>query len=301
MTPELTQPATRADLHCHSTASQLSKLGVQRSRSTGVRHATGGCPRTGDPPRDGLRDHHRPRHDRRRAADRRRPPGLPLGGADGFVQGRAAGGARPLLRHHSRRPRMAAGPLADVEACADYLRERRSRARSRTRSTRWRRRAAAPAPPGRAVRGLGDPQRLPCPRAERSRRDLRRDPRQDRDRRLRRPRRRRHRAHVHRGPRLRDPRRVPRPRARGPGRAAGSRAARPSGRTRRSPSRSAAPRPAGGDRPPRRRTRSSSCSSASSARAATAPVPRAERFAATDARAAVATGSTRLVCRAALS
>jgi len=30
-TPPATVPASRTDLHCHSTASQISKLGVQRT------------------------------------------------------------------------------------------------------------------------------------------------------------------------------------------------------------------------------------------------------------------------------
>ncbi len=76
----------------------------------GVRHAPRRGVRTGQAPRDGLRDDHRPRHDRGRADDRRSRRHVHLRGVDGLLQARAPGCPRPLLRDHPRRPRVAAGP-----------------------------------------------------------------------------------------------------------------------------------------------------------------------------------------------
>ena len=196
--------SSRADMHCHSTASAARE--ARRPEGTGaagVRNASGGGLRAGQAARHGLRDDHRSRHDRRRAAARRPPRRVRLGGADGLRSRRAAGRARALLRHHARRPRVAPGAQ----------RRRRGRAPSTcTRSEiacalahpffavaapltpRHRRRLAA------ALPGLGDPQRLARAGAEHAGRDLHRDARRHRHRRLRRPRRRRHRPHLHRDP-----------------------------------------------------------------------------------------------------
>ena len=97
-------------------ACPLDGLGAVEARHpalaapAGVRHAPRRGVRTRQAPRDGLRDDHRPRHDRGRADDRRSPRHVHLRGADGLLQGRAAGRPRPLLRDHARRPRVAAGP-----------------------------------------------------------------------------------------------------------------------------------------------------------------------------------------------
>ena len=90
-------------MHVHSTASELSKLGIQRSLHLPecATHARRGL-RARQAPRDGLRDDHRPRHDRRRADARAPARHVHLRGADRLVQGRAAGRARPLLRDHAR-------------------------------------------------------------------------------------------------------------------------------------------------------------------------------------------------------
>ena len=212
----------------------LEARGPARARPARVRHAARRGLRAGQASRDGLRDDHRPRHDRRRPADRRSPRRLRLRGADGVVQGRAPGGPRPLLRHHRRRPRVAAGARRRRRARGRV--PARARDRLRAGAPVLRRRGAAdpapPPPPGSALRRVGDAQRLPRPRAQRARRGLHRDARRHRRRRLRRPRRRRHRAHVHRDARWPTPGTscsgTCAPAARPP---AASRAARPSGRT----------------------------------------------------------------------
>ena len=228
---------SRVDMHCHSTASQLSRLGVQRSLGpAGVRDAAGGGLRAGQAAGDGLRDDHRPRHDRRLPRAGGPPRLLRLRGADRPLRRRAPGGSRPLLRDHSRRPRVAAGTLRRRRGLRRI--PARERDRLRARASLLQRRGAAdtapPPPPRGAVPGLGGPQRVAGRGAEHARRRLRRDPRRHRHRRLRRPRRRRHRPHLHRGARRCDAGRVsaaicaaatPRP--------AASRAAPPSGRTRR--------------------------------------------------------------------
>ena len=64
-----------------------------------------------------------------------------LRGADRLVPRRAAGRARPLLRHHARRPRVAAGARRRRRARApSTCTSTRSPARWRTPSTRSRRR-----------------------------------------------------------------------------------------------------------------------------------------------------------------
>ena len=214
----------RVDMHCHSTASEVAKLGIQRSV---------GLPECATPPEEVYELAKRRGMDFVTITDHDtidgcleladRPDVLRLRGADRLVRRRAAGGPRPLLRDHpddheflqahAARPR----DLRRLPARArDHLRARASVLR--------RRGAAEPAPPpapGRAVPGLGDPQRLAGARAQHARRGLHRDPRRHRDRRLRRPRRRRHRAHLDRDPARVDAGRVSAPRARGPRRGRG--------------------------------------------------------------------------------
>ena len=133
---------------------------------------------------------------------------LRLRGADRPLCRRASGGSRPLLRDHSRRPRVAAGPFRRRRGLRRIPARERDRLRARAPLLQ-RRRAADTAPPaatGGALPDLGGPQRVARRRAEHARRRLRRDARRHRDRRLRRPCRRRHRPHLHRGARpLRTP------------------------------------------------------------------------------------------------
>ncbi len=85
----------------------------------------------------------------------------------------------------------------------------RARDRLRARPPLLHRRRAAECPPppasGRAVRGLGDPQRRPRAGAQSPGRDLRRNAGRNRHRRQRRPRRHRHRTHLHRNAAARTP------------------------------------------------------------------------------------------------
>ena len=252
---------SRVDMHCHSTASQLSRLGVQRSaRAARVRDAARGGLRAGQAPGDGLRDDHRPRHDRRLPRAGRPSRLLRLRGADRPLRRRAPGGSRPLLRDHSRRPRVAAGTRRRRRGLRRLPSRERDRLRARA-SVLQRRRAADPAPPpppGGALPDLGGPQRVARRRAQHARRHLHRDPRRHRHRRLRRSRRRGHRPHLHRGAGRGHAGRVSAPPAPGRGRApAASRAAPPSGRTRRwrsrpAPSPSTDRRAARADPTPRR-------------------------------------------------
>ena len=217
----MTPPSTsRVDLHCHSTASAVSKLGVQRALGpAGVRHAARGGLRARQAPRDGLRDDHRSRHDRRRARARRQRYD------DAFVSEELTAWFRgePQAVHilcwgitpddHERLQALA----GDVEAVAERAARARDRLRARAPVLRRRGAAAAapPPPPRAALPDLGDAQRLARPRAQRAGRGLHRDARRHRRRRLRRPRRRRHRPHVHRdAARARRWRDVPRPRRR---------------------------------------------------------------------------------------
>ena len=130
--------SSRVDMHCHSTASQLSKLGVQRAL---------GLPECATPPeevyelakraRDGLRDDHRSRHDRRRAGDRRPARRVRLRGADGLLH---AASRRPCTCSATGitpgRPRVAAGAQRRRRGVRRVPRtSTRSPARSRIRST----------------------------------------------------------------------------------------------------------------------------------------------------------------------
>ena len=148
----------RADMHCHSTASQVSKLGVQRALGpAGVRHASGGGLRARQAARHGLRDDHRPRHDRRRACDRRSPRRVRLRGAHRPLPRRGAGGARALLRHHRRGPRMAAGAQRRRRAVRRLPARARDRVRARApllhRRRAARQRATAAALPSCSASG----------------------------------------------------------------------------------------------------------------------------------------------------
>ena len=97
---------------------------------------------------------------------------LRLRGADRPFRRRAPGGSRPLLRDHSRGPRVAAGARRRRRG----LRRIPSRERDRLRAgapVLQRRRAAdpaPPAPPGGALPGLGGPQRVARRGAEHARR-----------------------------------------------------------------------------------------------------------------------------------
>ena len=77
---------SRADLHCHSTASAgVEARRPARARPAGVRDAAGGGLLARQAPRDGLRHDHRSRHDRRRPGDRRPAGRVRLRGADRAV------------------------------------------------------------------------------------------------------------------------------------------------------------------------------------------------------------------------
>ena len=228
---------SRVDMHCHSTASQLSRLGVQRSL---------GLPECATPPQEvyelakkrGMDFVTITDHDTidGAAGARRSSRLLRLRGADRPLCRRAPGGSRPLLRDHSRRPRVAAGPCRRRRGLCRIPSRGRDRVRSGA-SLLQRRRAADPAPPaatGGALPDLGGPQRVARRRVEHARRRLHRDARGHRHRRFRRPCRRRHRPHLHRGAGREDAGRVsgaPAPAAMP--KPAASRAAPRSGRTRR--------------------------------------------------------------------
>ena len=216
-----TRSATRVDMHCHSTASAVSKLGIQRSV---------GLPECATPPdevyelakRRGMDFVTITDHDtiarRARAAGRTLRRRVRQRGAHGLVPRRAAGRARALLRHHARRPRVAAAPQRRRRGVRRVPARARHHVRARPPVLRGRGAAdAAPPPPARrAVPDLGDAQRLARPRAQRARRGLHRDARRHRHRRHRRPRRRRHRPHVDRDAARGDARGVPRAHPRRP-------------------------------------------------------------------------------------
>ena len=122
---------------------------MQRAaRAARVRDAARGGLRAGQAAGHGLRDDHRPRHDRRRARDRRPPRRVRLGGADRALPRRAPGRARPLLRHHARGPRVAAGPQRRRGAVRRLHARARDRLRARPPLLHRRRAADAPATAG---------------------------------------------------------------------------------------------------------------------------------------------------------
>ena len=120
------------------------------ARPAGVRDAARGGLRAGQAAGDGLRDDHRSRHDRRRAADRRPPRRVRLGGADRLVPRRAAGRARALLRDHAGRPRLAAGAQRRRRGVRRVPARARDRLRAGASLLRGRgaAHAAPPPPPG---------------------------------------------------------------------------------------------------------------------------------------------------------
>ena len=205
MTP--TTPSRRADLHCHSTASQVSKLGVQRSA---------GLPECATPPEEVYE-----------LAKRRGMDFVTITDHD-TIDGALEIADRPdVFISEELTASFAGEPQAvhvlcfgitpdDHEWLQSALRGRRG-----VRGVPARQRiacalahpfyaVAAPLEPrhrrrlARAVRGLGDAQRLPRPRAQHAGRRLRRHARRHRRRRLRRPRRRRHRPDLHRYARAAD-------------------------------------------------------------------------------------------------
>ncbi len=146
---------SRADLHCHSTASQLSRLGVQRAL---------GLPECATPPQEVYELAKRRGMDFVTITDHDTIDGaLELDGLpDTFVSeeltARFAGEPQAVhvlcLRDHSRRTTSGCRPHAgDVEACAAYLHEQRDRLRPRAPLLQ-RRGAAHPAPPPPAWREL---------------------------------------------------------------------------------------------------------------------------------------------------
>ena len=228
---------SRVDMHCHSTASQLSRLGVQRSL---------GLPECATPPEEVYELAKRRGMDFVTITDHDTIDGcLELADRpDCFVSeeltARFAGepqavhvlcygitpGDHEWLQAHA----------GDVEACAAYLHE--NEIACALAHPFYNVDApldpAPPPPPRRALPDLGGAQRVAGGGAEHARRRLHRDPRRHRDRRLRRSRRRGHRPHLHRGAGRLHAGRVSAPAcAAAKPRPAASRAAPPSGRTRR--------------------------------------------------------------------
>ena len=125
MTLDTTTTTTRVDMHCHSTASQVSKLGVQRAL---------GLPECATPPeevyalakRRGMDFVTITDHDTIDGVlrDRRPPRRVRLRGAHRPLPRRAPGGARALLRDHRRDHEWLQANSGDVELCAAYLHER---------------------------------------------------------------------------------------------------------------------------------------------------------------------------------
>ena len=150
-----------------------------KPRPPRVCDASGGGLRVGQATRDGLRDDHRPRHDRRLPRARGPSGRVRLRGADRLVRGRAAGRSRALLRDRSGGPRVSPSARRRPRALRRVPARARDRVRARP-SVLLRRRAARTAPPlapGRAVRGLGGAQRLACPGAEHAGGGVHGDPR----------------------------------------------------------------------------------------------------------------------------
>ena len=204
---------SRADLHCHSTASQESRLGVQRAL---------GLPECATPPEEVYELAKRRGMDFVTITDHDTIDGvLELADRpDVFVSEEltASFKGEPQQVHvlcygiTPGRPRVAPAQLRRRRGLRRVPPRERHRLRAGPPLLRRGRPARRPPPPPAraAVPGLGDAQRLARPRAQPARRDLHRDPRRDRHRRVGRPRRRRHRADVHRDPARVDPGRVSR-------------------------------------------------------------------------------------------
>ena len=96
-------------------ALSFERLGGGQARASSeprparVRDAAGGGLRARQAARNGLRDDHRSRHDRRLSRDRRSARRVHLRGADRPLSRRAPGGSRPLLRDQPRGPRVPSG------------------------------------------------------------------------------------------------------------------------------------------------------------------------------------------------
>ena len=160
-------------MHCHSTASQESKLGVQRAV---------GLPECATPPQEVYELAKRRGMDFVTITDHDtiagvleiadRPGRVRLRGADRALPRRAPGRARPLLRDLARGPRVAAGPPRRRRAVRGVHVRARHRLRARAPLLPRRRSAdrAPPPAPGAAVRRLGGPQRGARARAEPARR-----------------------------------------------------------------------------------------------------------------------------------
>ena len=193
---------TRVDMHCHSTASQVAKLGIQRSV---------GLPECATPPEEVYELAKRRGMDFVTITDHDTIDGcLELADRpDCFISEELttwfAGEPRrctcsvtgsPPTTTSSSRARRRPRDLRRLSARArDHLRARPSVLRRRRAAD-----GASPAAAGRAFPRLGDAQRLAGARAQHARGGLHRDPRGNRDRRIRRPRRRRHRADLTEAP-----------------------------------------------------------------------------------------------------
>ena len=193
----------RVDLHCHSTASQVSRLGVQRAV---------GLPECATPPQEVYELAKRRGMDFVTITDHDTIDGVLqiADRPDVFISEELTAHFRgePQAVHvlcygiTPGRPRVAAGPQRRRRGMRRVHERARDRLRARTPLLHRRRAAdrAPPPAPGRHVRDLGDPQRRARARAQPARRDLRQHPQRHRHRRQRRPRRRRHRPHLHRDP-----------------------------------------------------------------------------------------------------
>ena len=173
----------RVDMHCHSTASELAKLGIQRSV---------GLPECATPPEEVYELAKRRGMDFVTITDHDtiagcleiadRPDVFISEELTAWFARRAPGGARPLLRDHPGRPRVAPGHACDVETCAAYLHEHEITCALAHPffAVEAPLEAAPPPPAGAALRSLGGPQRLAGPRAEHAGGRLHRDPRRHR-------------------------------------------------------------------------------------------------------------------------
>ena len=210
---------SRADLHCHSAASEVSKLGVQREL---------GLPECATPPEEVYALAKRRGMDFVTITDHDTIAGVLeiADRPDVFVSEELTARFRgePQAVHvlclgiTPADHEWLQAHAGDVETVAAYLHEHEIACALAHPfyAVEAPLTAAPPAPARGAVPDLGGPQRRARPRAQPAGRDLHRHPRRDRDRRLGRPRRGRHRAHVVRDPAGRHTGGVPRPRARRP-------------------------------------------------------------------------------------
>ena len=194
-------PVAKADLHCHSTASEHSRLGVQRAL---------GLPECATPPEEVYELAKRRGMDFVTITDHDTIAGvLELADRpDVFVSEELTAWFRgePQAVHvlcwgiapddHD----WLQAHAGDVEAVRRVPARQLDRLRAGASLLRGRRAAhrAPPPAPRAAVPGVGDPQRRAGARAQHARRHLHRDPRRRRRRRVRRPRRSRHRADLDR-------------------------------------------------------------------------------------------------------